>query len=132
MSKPTDVRLLEVKAQTERHAYRTPIKFGGRVVNDAVLVNVTVDVETRDGQRGQGFGSMPMGNVWAWPTDCLPVEVTLNAMVDLSQRLVQAANEYGEVGHPLEITHDLGHGYQAAADEVAAAGGLAEPIPRLA
>ncbi len=132
MSKPTDVRLLEVKAQTERHAYRTPIKFGGRVVTDAVLVNVTVDVETRDGRRGQGFGSMPMGNVWAWPTDNVPVESTLNAMVDLAQRVVQAANDYQGIGHPLEITHDLSQGYQGAADEVAAAGGLAEPIPRLA
>jgi L-alanine-DL-glutamate epimerase-like enolase superfamily enzyme len=132
VSKPTDIRLLEVKAQTERHAYRTPIKFGGRVVNDAVLVNVTVDVETRDGRRGQGFGSMPMGNVWAWPTDNVPVETTLNAMVDLAQRLVRAANDYRGIGHPLEITHDLSQGYQSAADEVAGAGELAEPIPRLA
>ena len=69
MSKPTDIRLAQVTCDQERIQYRTPIKFGGRVVNDAVLFNVTVDVETRDGRRGQGFGSMPMGNVWAWPTD---------------------------------------------------------------
>ena len=68
MSKPTDIRIKDVHTETERIGYRSPIKFGGRVVTDAVLVNVTIDVETRSGKRGRGFGSMPMGNVWAWPS----------------------------------------------------------------
>ncbi|MEO8496849.1 MAG: hypothetical protein ABI614_17400, partial [Planctomycetota bacterium] len=68
MSKATDIRLKQVSCSQQRLGYRTPIKFGGRVVTDAVLFNVTVDVETADGRLGQGFGSMPMGNVWAWPS----------------------------------------------------------------
>ena len=36
MSKPTDIRLVDVAHPTERFAYRTPIKFGGGVVTDAV------------------------------------------------------------------------------------------------
>ena len=60
MSKPTDIRLVEVEQQTERIAYRAPIKFGGRVVTEAVLLHVQVQVETRDGRRGRGMGSMPM------------------------------------------------------------------------
>jgi len=132
MSKATDIRLLEVRAHTERFAYRTPIKFGGRVVNDAVILNVTVDVETRDGRRGQGFGSMPMGNVWAWPTDAISVDSTLRAMTELGQRLAQSANQYRGVGHPLEITHELSGDYQREADAVTAAAGLAEAMPRLA
>ena len=67
MEKPTDIRLLDLRTETERIAYRAPIKFGGRVVTDAVLLNVILDVETRDGRCGQGFGSMPMGNVVGWP-----------------------------------------------------------------
>lgn len=132
MSKATDIRLLEVRAETEQCAYRTPIKFGGRVVTDAVIVDVTVDVETRDGRRGQGFGSMPMGNVWAWPTQALSVDETLEAMVELSRRLTQAANEYRGMGHPLEITHELSQAHQGIADEVTTAAGLAEGMPRLA
>ncbi len=68
MPKATDIRLVQVSSETEQFDYRAPIKFGGRVVTDVVLLNVTVEVETRDGRRGQGFGSMPMGNVWAWPS----------------------------------------------------------------
>ena len=68
MSKPTDIRIVDVAVDTEYIKYRTPMKFGGRVTTDATLLNVTLTVETLQGRRGQGFGSMPMGNSWAWPT----------------------------------------------------------------
>jgi len=132
VSHATDVRFVEVRSQTEQFAYRAPIKFGGRVVTDVILLHVTVDVETRDGRRGRGFGSMPMGNVWAWPSQTVSVDSTLRAMVEMGQRLVARANDYPAVGHPLEITHDLAQDHQTVADEVTAAAGLAEPMPRLA
>jgi len=132
MSKPTDVRVVQAVAETERFAYRTPIKFGGRVVTDAVLLHVAVDVVTRDGRQGRGFGSVPVGNVWAWPSQKVPGESTLQAMIGLGQRLVREAAGYPEYGHPLEITHELSQGYQPAADAVARDAGLAESIPRLA
>ena len=83
------------------------MKFGGRVVTDAVLLDVEAEVETRGGRRGRGRGSMPMGNVWAWPSRQVPAEKTLTAMIELGQRVVIAANDYRGIGHPLEITRDL-------------------------
>ena len=91
----------------ERIAYRMPIKFGGRVVTDVVLLDVTVDVETSDGRRGVGVGSMPMGNVWAWPSQQVSGPDSLEAMIELGERLAAVANDYAGSGHPLEITHDL-------------------------
>jgi hypothetical protein len=55
MTKPTDVFLRGVETSTQRIDYRVPIKFGGRVVVDVVLLDVTVDVETRDGRRARGI-----------------------------------------------------------------------------
>lgn len=132
MTKATDIRLIRATSETERFDYRAPIKFGGRVVNDVVLLHVTAEVETRDGRRGQGFGSMPMGNTWAWPSSKVSGDDTLTAMIELGQRLVREANEYRGVGHPLEITHELAEQYQPSADAVTQAAGLAEPMPRLA
>ena len=132
MPKPTDIRLLNVSCATEKFAYRTPMKFGGRVVTDVVLLHVTAHVETRDGRRGEGFGSMPMGNVWGWPSQQVSGEQTLAAMIALGQKLVERANAYQAMGHPLEITHQLAADYQTAADEVTSATGLAEAMPRLA
>src|SRR4051812_9726469 len=132
MAKLTDMRIVDVGVQTQRIAYRAPIKFGGRVVTDAVLLDVTVDVETRGGRRGRGFGSMPVGNVWGWPSRTLTADQTLSAMTTLGERLARQAASYRGTGHPLEITHDLSAGHAAAADEVIRAQGHDEPMPRLA
>ena len=75
---------------------------------------------------------MPMGNVWAWPSQKVSSDAALAAMIALGQRLVGEAKEWRGAGHPLEITHELAQGYQAAADAVVRAAGLAEPMPRLA
>jgi L-alanine-DL-glutamate epimerase-like enolase superfamily enzyme len=132
MAKPTDVRIVDVQADAEYLKYRAPIKFGGRVTTDATLLNVTLTVETRSGRRGQGFGSMPMGNSWAWPTAQVSLEQTKNAMVVVGRRIAQEAGEYRGSGHPLDITHDLAVRYASLAEEVVRAGGLPESMPRLA
>ena len=121
MSKPTDLRILQVQTQLEQIDYRTPIKFGGRVVKDVTLLNVLVDVETRDGRTGRGFGSMPVGNAWGWPSQQVEGEQTLTAMIQLGERVACLLADYQDQGHPLEIMHDLAGQYQDLADEVNAA-----------
>lgn len=132
MPKPTDVCLKEVACATNRIDYRVPIKFGGRVVIDVTLFDVQVTVETRDGRRATGSGSMPMGNAWAWPSAHLSGEQTLRAMVQLASRLAESAQDYPHAGHPLEITHLMAPSYAVVADEVTGALHLSEPMPRLA
>lgn len=132
MSKPTDIRLRCATAMTERIEYRTPIKFGGRIVNDVTLLHVSVEVETPAGKRATGVGSMPMGNVWAWPAKDVSAEQTLDAMLALSSRLVAAADSSSLSGHPLDVTRELAQGHHGAAAEVRRAMDLAEAIPVLA
>jgi len=131
MAKSTDIRLCEVAASAQYFNYRAPAKFGGREVTDVVLFDVTAEVETRDGRRGRGFGSMTMGNIWAWPSRAIAAEQTLAAMIELARRLVHAAGVYRGFGHPLEITHDLAASHQPEADTITRAAGF-EPMPRLA
>jgi len=132
MSKLTDIQIRDVSSSTTEIGYRVPIKFGGRVVVDVTLLDVTVQVETRDGRRGSGTGSMPMGNAWAWPTSQLSSQETLAAMVALGARLAGLAGGCSEVGHPLDITHVLSVSYDEVAQDVVRELGLAEPMPRLA
>jgi len=132
MSKSTDIRLTNIITSTEEIGYRAPIKFGGRVVTDVVLFNVRVEATSRKGERAVGQGSMPMGNVWAWPSQVVSTEQSLAAMIQLSERMAKAADQYAGAGHPLEITHELAAGHAALAVEVQRDLGLAEAIPRLA
>lgn len=132
MPKTTDIFLRSVTLEEERIGYRAPIKFGGRVVTDAVLMHVHAEVETRDGRRARGFGSMPMSNIWAWPTRDVPAEKTLVAMIGLGRRLVDQADRYREAGHPLDITTDLCGSHAATSAEAVSQAGIGEPMPRLA
>jgi L-alanine-DL-glutamate epimerase-like enolase superfamily enzyme len=132
MSKPTDISIKQVRVSTERVEYRTPIKFGGRVVTDAEVVNVEMDVETRDGRQGSGFGSMPMGNAWGWPSQVVSGEKTLAAMLALARRYVELADNYAGCAHPLEITHQLAASLESLAAEAVQAEGVQEAMPRLA
>jgi L-alanine-DL-glutamate epimerase-like enolase superfamily enzyme len=132
VTKPTDVRIVSAQATTETIDYRTPIKFGGRVVTDVVLANVVVDVETSDGRRGRGLGSMPMGNAWAWPSGTLSSKETLDAMLALSQLQVAEADRHASFGHPLDLTRELSASHATLAAEVTRTAKLSEPMPRLA
>lgn len=132
MPRATDIRLVEVVSSRQSFRYRTPMKFGGRVVEDVTLLNVEVEVETVDGKRGRGLGSMPMGNAWAWPSQRVSGADTLAAMTQLGEMLAAYAAEYRGVGHPLEITHDWSESYERLANQVVQAANLAEPMPRLA
>jgi L-alanine-DL-glutamate epimerase-like enolase superfamily enzyme len=130
--KSTDLRLLDARCETESIAYRAPMKFGGRVVTDVMLLNVWVAVETVQGRRATGLGSMPLGNVWAWPSNQLTPQQTLTAMQTLGEGLVNEAAGSGLVGHPLDITAELSKSHESAASAVIKQLGLGEEMPRLA
>jgi L-alanine-DL-glutamate epimerase-like enolase superfamily enzyme len=129
--KPTDVRIDEVVHDYEEYVYRTPYKFGGRVVDRTTLLNVHCRVTTRNGETAWGFGSMTMGNVWAFPSATMPYDTTLDAMKALASRIARLAGDCHELGHPLDIAHLLEPECLKAAADISAERKLTEPIPRL-
>jgi L-alanine-DL-glutamate epimerase-like enolase superfamily enzyme len=132
MTKATDIRLLGVTLNTERIEYRSPIKFGGRVVTDVVLANVELTVETRSGRRGKGLGSMPIGNVWAWPSNGLTPPQTLAAMTRFAEGMVKVVAGHRGCGHPLDVTRELAEQHEPLAESVVLSLELTEPMPKLA
>lgn len=130
--KPTDLAPYRLQIGTESFAYRTPMKFGGRVVNDCVLLNVTCHATNRGGQEAVGFGSMTMGVAWAWPSATLAADRTLEVVLELGRRLVCDAAETAPAGHPLEICMELAQHRGILAEALQRELGLPEPIPPLA
>ncbi|MFZ9794015.1 MAG: hypothetical protein ACO3F3_16925 [Gemmataceae bacterium] len=103
----TDIRVVDCKFETESFAYRSPIKFGGVALDKATLLNTEVTVETSAGKRSTGRGSMPMGNVWAFPTKSLTYEQTLNSMLEVAKGVAGIYTQSKILGHPIEITWQL-------------------------
>ncbi len=129
---PTAVRIAEVSYDTEDYRYRTPIKFGGVALDRATILNAHVVVRTADGRDVRGSGSMPLGNVWAFPSKQLGYADTLGAMLAVAERVARVTADCPEAGHPIDLNHTLEPAYFRAADEVRAERRLPEPIPKLA
>ena len=111
----TDIRVEDVTIGFEDIRYRAPYKFGGTAVDRATLLNVECRVRTRNGKTAKGFGSMPLGNVWAFPSRTLPYDGTLQAMKDLAAKLGPITKDYKEYGHPIDINTALEPLYLKAA-----------------
>lgn len=129
--RPTDIHIEEVTYSYEDFLYRTPIKFGGVAVDRATLLNVQCGVRTVGGGTARGFGSMPLGNVWSFPSRVLSYDTTLGAMKGLAERIAQITAGYRQAGHPIDLTWALEPAYLEAAAQVSRQLNLAEPIPKL-
>jgi L-alanine-DL-glutamate epimerase-like enolase superfamily enzyme len=110
---------------------RAPLKFGGVVIDRVKLLNVNTVVEGISGKTAQGFGSMPLGNVWSFPSKVLGYNGTLRAMKALTERIAPITADCRETGHPIDLNWILEPAYLKAAGEVSAQLHLPEPIPKL-
>lgn len=120
-------RIRDVRFAYDDFLYRTPIKFGGVVLDRVTLLNVEIDLDA-GGKAATGLGSMPLGNVWAFPSKTLSYETTLGAMKTLAGKTASIYRDCGLAGHPIELTMSLEHAIFDAADQIP----LGEPMPRLA
>lgn len=132
MNKSTDVRIVDALVSFEEHPFRTPLKFGGRLVEKHRLINVQVTVENRAGHHAIGLGSMPIGNVWAWPSEKVSSEQAEKAMEEFASRVVRLTDILDEFGHPIDIIYHVSAEYFHQAKVVAELLGLEEPLPELA
>jgi L-alanine-DL-glutamate epimerase-like enolase superfamily enzyme len=128
---PTDITIDEIEHGYEDFVYRAPYKFGGRVVDRVTLLNVRCRVTTRTGKSARGFGSMTMGNMWAFPSSTMSYDTTLGAMKALADRVARTTRDCHLAGHPLDFFHTLEPEYLHAANEVSKARQLDAPIPKL-
>lgn len=125
---PLDMRIESVETFEESYSYRTPIKFGGSVVDRVTLLNVRLQARNRAGREAQGFGSMPLGNVWSWPSRTLGYDGTLAVMRRLAERIRAISSDCRDYGHPVQLHHRLEPEWLKAAAET----GSPEPVPKLA
>ncbi len=132
MPASTDVRIKDALCTFEPVSFRAPLKFGGRIVDKTFLINVEVTVETQAGAHATGIGSMPVGNIWAWPTSKLTGDQTETAMKEFAERITQMATEVPHFAHPLELMFDLAAEYHHLGQTVCAGHQFDETFPKLA
>src|SRR5262245_12572490 len=128
---PGDIRIESLVFKTEEFLYRAPYKFGGVPVDRATILNVDVIIRSRNGRTAKGFGSMPLGNVWSFPSREMSYDTTLAAMRLLAERIAKITQSYKEYGHPIDLNTALEPEYLKAATDVSKDLKLLAPIPKL-
>ncbi len=126
------MRVRDVRFECEDFLYRSPIKFGGVALDRVSILNVEIDVELANGEVARGLGSMPLGNVWAYPSKAMGYADTLAAMKAVVERVAKVYRECPIDAHPIDITWSIEHDYLAEAAKVGRSLGVADPIPILA
>src|SRR6476661_6570162 len=129
MARPNDIRILEVNHAFEDFQYRAPYQFGGRSVDRVTLLNVNCRVRTGGGREAWGFGSMTLGNAWAFPA--ASQEAGLGAMIALAAEVRRITAACDAIGHPIDLFRLLEPEYLRAAAAVTSERGLPAPIPKL-
>ena len=127
----TKLRQFDLQLRRETYLYRTPMKFGGRVVTDVTILSCDCQAETEFGQA-TGLGSMTMGVAWAWPGSDVSGERKLEIVVRLAEKIAKAFQNGDQTGHPLEICHRLNDTRAQLAKQLAEEENLSAPIPELA
>ncbi len=125
------IQVVKLDHSYEDFSYRSPIKFGGVALDRVTLLNVECRVTDPSGRTSNGFGSMPLGNVWSFPSRRLSYDDTLNAMKTLAQRIHTALLDAQLWGHPIVLAHTLEPHFEKIAAETTRDLNLVEPIPRL-
>lgn len=127
----TSVKVKEIKASYEDFTYRTPIKFGGNIVDKVTMLNVDVVIEDATGKAQKGFSAMSMGNVWSFPSKVLNYNETLGAMKALTTEVERILNRDKVEGHPVDINVTLEPKFLQVAQMVSSNLRLKEAIPTL-
>ncbi len=132
MSHKNDIRIIDASIEFETVPYRTPLKFGGQVVENALIANVQVEVADHQGKEETGYGSMPLGNAWAWPSKKLTGDQTLSLMQKFAEEVVLIGSRDPEFGHPVSISYHLSGEYFHMGKTLSQKNGFEESIPELA
>jgi L-alanine-DL-glutamate epimerase-like enolase superfamily enzyme len=130
-TRKTDIRIEDISHSYQEYLYRTPNKFAGTVVDRATIMTVQCKVRTSSGKVIKGFGSMPLGNVWSFPSKKMSYADTLDAMKALAEEIAKVTRGYKEFDHPIDINWALNPLYLKTAAEVSARLHLPDPIPKL-
>jgi L-alanine-DL-glutamate epimerase-like enolase superfamily enzyme len=131
MPKNTDITIRDVRLSFEEFPYRTALKFGGVVTTHCILMNIAIDVENGSGKTAEGFGSMPLGNAWSFPSKKVSFDETLDAMVKLAEAIAARTAQDKDAAHPVDIMTRLEPEFLDLAEQVGRDLSLADPIPKL-
>ncbi|MEO2045317.1 MAG: enolase C-terminal domain-like protein [Pirellulales bacterium] len=128
----TDIRILELTPYFTREKSRTPLKFGGVVMDSVLYCHVRATVVNRDGKEAQGWGAIFLSDVWAWPKCSAGHATAEQSMKDYVVQWCRQVEGFAEFAHPIEIFWQLEPHMTGIAERVCRERNVDGPMPRMA
>lgn len=101
----SDIRIIRLEPFFRTDKLRTPLKFGGVVVEESTSMIVKASVQNKRGEMAEGFGSMPLIDQWAFPEPSVPHERKLEAMKLIGEAACKLLERRWseKFAHPIDI-----------------------------
>ncbi|MCD6359962.1 MAG: hypothetical protein J7M38_03795, partial [Armatimonadetes bacterium] len=129
--RPSDIVVKETQIIYEPQQARTPLKFGGVVVEHVIFCRVRLTVENRRGDVADGWGGIFLMDFWGWPDASLSHEDKERAMAQVTESFTDAVADYSTPAHPIDIFMDLEPELARINSRVCAEAGLSPEQPFL-
>ena len=88
----SDITVKEAEIIYEPQQARTPLKFGGVVVENLYFCKVRLTVENARGDVADGWGGIFLMDFWGWPDSSLTHEDKERAMQRVTEGFVDAVS----------------------------------------
>lgn len=116
----SDIRVKALSVRFEPVVARTPLKFGGVVMDSLSFCRVEATVENRRGNVATGWGGIFLADSWAWPTAEVDHATKEQVMMDITNAYAAAVLGVGEFLHPIDQFFLLEPQLRVINDEAAA------------
>ncbi len=133
MALATDIRVIEANTEHRSFRFRTPLELSTGKITEISQVRAAVRVADRGGRSAAGYGTIFLGDLWAWPSGRVHSPQRVAAMQALCDLLATGLPTVAEYAHPMQVgTALLGDYLHRCSAEVTRARSLPEPISHLA
>lgn len=129
---PSDIRVLNVETFFTKERARTPLKFGGVVMAEALLLRCRAVVENKRGNVADGWGGIFLADFWAWPSSIVEHPVREEAMRKVCIEYAKAVAQFNRYAHPIDIFLETEDELKLIAKRVSREMNLPEEMPFLA
>ncbi|NLO73537.1 MAG: mandelate racemase/muconate lactonizing enzyme family protein [candidate division WS1 bacterium] len=116
----SDLRVKSITVDFEPCVARTPLKFGGVVMDSLDFCRVQATVENRRGKTATGWGGIFMADSWAWPTAEVDNSTKTAVMEHIVQAYADSVLDVKEFAHPIDTFMTLETQLAAINDEAVA------------
>ena len=103
----SDIQVIETEIIYEPQRARTPLKFGGAVVESVPFCRIRVTVQNGMHEIAEGWGGIFVMDQWGWPDPEVSREAKQRVMERTIDGFVHLVSTHPAPYHPIELFIDL-------------------------